>query len=219
MPRQRDDDSRRKWWFVVALVLLFHLAVLIFVRPGYFHFLLRDISPPASSGSRRSATFAPDAIIAIKVDVEKSDDVEPTPEQAATVSKPVSEPHPSAKPGDQSNRPLEGVDIGEIIDQAGKPRAGGGAPPDETIAPRPIEITWPETRRLKHCIGRHVDVRILVGEDGKIQKVEPQPSDLPPDCLRSALDAARKIRFEPGRVDGKPATLWAQVRIDFEEKR
>ncbi len=62
-------------------------------------------------------------------------------------------------------------------------------------------------------------MRILVGGDGKIQKVEPQANDLPPDCLRSALDAAAKIKFAPGKVDGKPATLWAQVRIDFEEKR
>jgi hypothetical protein len=218
MTPRRPDDSKRKWWILVTLVLLVHLALLIFVRPGFFNFLLRDIEVPAGASAPRGGRFAPDAIIAIQVDVQESNDVVPLPEKVT--SQPHDVPSPETNPSSESGKegPMESIDLGELVGQAGTPRAGGTSK-QETIPPRPVEITWPETRRLKHCIGEHVDMRILVGGDGRIQKVEPQPNDLPADCLRSALDAAGKIKFAPGKVDGKPATLWAQVRIDFEEKR
>jgi TonB family protein len=82
-----------------------------------------------------------------------------------------------------------------------------------------VEITWPETRRLKHCIGRSVDVRILVGENGAAQKVEASGGGMDADCLDAALEAARRIKFEPGRVGGKASAMWTQVRIDFERKK
>jgi outer membrane biosynthesis protein TonB len=217
--RQADADSRRKWWFIAAIVLLFHLSLLLFVRPESFDFLLRDIDAEEGSRSSRAASI-PDAIIAIQVEVEdaESEFVVETPIDPARPA-PPSPPSPTPEPGADRDAPLQSIDVGDILGQAQAPRTGGGTRRGETIPPRPIEITWPETRRLRHCIGRHVDVRIRVGEDGGIREVEPQDDDVPPDCLRAALDAARRIKFTPGKVDGRPAELWAQVRIDFEEKR
>ncbi len=214
----RHRESRRKWWVIAAVVIGFHLALLLFVRPEYFHFLMRDLHSP--SGSLRSAAPGfPDAIIAIQVDVEDSEtDIpdEPVAEESRPVPpSPVSRNHEGAD-GTDAN---EAVDIGDILGNAAEPRAGGGNRIGETVPPRPVEITWPETRRLKHCIGRHVDVRILVAADGRIREVIPQHPDIPADCLDAAMEAARRIKFTPGRVDGKPTELWAQVRIDFEEKR
>ncbi len=217
MPVRREQSSKRVWWVLVILVLLFHLALLVFVRPEYLDFFVRDIDTTSGAGARHGASVPPDAIIAIQVDVEAEDQT--VPETAtATESPSDATPSPDATQTGHDDA-LETLDLGELIGQTRSPRAGSGTGARETIPPRPVEITWPETRRLKHCIGRHVDVRILVGEDGAIRRVEPQANDLPPDCLQSALDAAGKIKFSPGRVAGKPATLWAQVRIDFEEKR
>jgi len=217
MSVRRERSSKRVWWVLVALVLLVHLAILVFVRPEFLQFFLRDIESPAGAGARRGATSSPDAIIAIQIDIEAEDPVLPPPESATRTPSEASKPTASPQPGTEDA--LETMDLGELLGETRAPRAGRGGAPRETIPPRPVEITWPETRRLKHCIGSHIDVRILVGADGAIRRVEPQPNDLPPDCLASALDAAAKIKFSPGRVDGTPATLWAQVRIDFEEKR
>jgi hypothetical protein len=214
---RRERSSKRVWWILVVLVLLIHLALVLFVRPEFFHYFLRDIDEPAGAGARHGSASPPDAIIAIRIDVEAEDPAVPPAERATASLPEIAKPSESPQPGNEDA--LESIDLGELLGETRAPRAGRGAGSRETIPPRPVEITWPETRRLKHCIGRHIDVRILVDEDGAIRRVEPQSNDLPPDCLQSALDAAGKIKFSPGRVDGKPAALWAQVRIDFEEKR
>jgi hypothetical protein len=211
-------ESRRKWWVIAAIVLALHFALLLFVKPEYFDFLLRDARSPSGARSS-SASSMPDAIIAIQIDVENAEADIPTDPNASTAvpSPPVTRPIEREGSGEQDA--MQTIDVGDILGDAAKPREGGGTSRAETIPPRPVEITWPETRRLKHCIGHHVDVRILVAEDGRIRDVKPQDNDIAPDCLRAALDAARRIKFTPGRVNGKPAELWAQVRIDFEEKR
>jgi hypothetical protein len=37
--------------------------------------------------------------------------------------------------------------------------------------------------------------------------------------VRAALETARRIKFTPGTVAGKPAALWSVVTIDFEERK
>ena len=94
-----------------------------------------------------------------------------------------------------------------------------GQPPPGVVPPRPVEITWPDTRKLSHCVGLRIDVRIRVDETGRVERVEPASQGLPPDCVRAALDTAKRIRFMPGTVGGKPAVLWSLVTIDFEKKK
>ncbi len=91
--------------------------------------------------------------------------------------------------------------------------SGGG-----TVPPRPIEITWPDTRKLSHCVGLRIDVRIRVDAEGRVERVEPASTGQPDDCVKAALETARRIKFAPGTVAGKPATLWSLVTIDFEKK-
>ncbi len=88
-----------------------------------------------------------------------------------------------------------------------------------TVPPRPVEITWPDTRRLAHCVGMRIDVRIRVDAQGRVEKVEPASQGYPDDCVRAALDTARRIKFSPGTVAGKPAALWSLVTIDFEKRK
>ena len=212
------EDSKRKWWVIAAIVLALHLILLVSVRPEFFDLFLRDIHAP-SGGRSPGAASLPDAIIAIQVDVEDAETEIPleVAEKPSAVAPPHPVPRASGGSGDAES--FQTIDLGEILGDAAQPREGGATRRQETVPPRPVEITWPETRRLKHCIGRHVDVRILVGEDGGIRDVVPEAGDIAPDCLKAAVDAARRIKFTPGRVGGKPAELWAQVRIDFEEKR
>jgi TonB family protein len=101
-------------------------------------------------------------------------------------------------------------------------RTGAAAPGSgraETVPPRPVEITWPDTRRLKHCVGMRVAVRVLVDERGRVTRAERASTGLPEDCARAALATAERIRFTPGTIGGKPAPLWAHVTIEFEENK
>ena len=97
-------------------------------------------------------------------------------------------------------------------------RKGPGAELVE-IPPRPLEITWPDTHDLKHCIGHQIDVRIQVDEDGTILNVEVDDTGQPSDCVMAALESAREIVFSPGLINGKPAKMWTQIRIDFKKKK
>jgi TonB family protein len=92
--------------------------------------------------------------------------------------------------------------------------AGGGAVP-----PRPVEITWPDTRRLAHCVGLRIDVRIRVDAQGRVERVEPVAAGAAPECVSAALATAKQIKFTPGTVAGKPTTMWTQVTIDFEKEK
>jgi len=98
-------------------------------------------------------------------------------------------------------------------------RTGASGPaPAGVVPPRPVEITWPDTRKLSHCVGLRIDVRIRVDEAGRVERVEPASQGLPDDCVRAALDTAKRIKFTPGTIGGKPAALWSLVTIDFEKR-
>ena len=59
----------------------------------------------------------------------------------------------------------------------------------------PVEITWPETRQLKQCIGQSVKgCRYLSERDGNVKDVKIGPTTILPACAEAALAAARHIR-------------------------
>jgi TonB family protein len=107
---------------------------------------------------------------------------------------------------------LDGV--GARLGGSGSGGGGGGAVP-----PRPVEITWPDTRRLAHCVGLRIDVRIRVDAQGRVERVEPATPGAASECVTAALETAKQIKFTPGTVAGKPATMWTQVSIDFEKEK
>lgn len=219
-PRHASRPGRRA--AILGAVALLFLLAFLYVEPS-----LRGGKVPVDTASKPDSFAAapadsapPDAVIAIKVDVEnewRPIDVTPIPEKPApTPVLPEKASEDDAGTGnDDANEPLDLGDAGP------RKSAGGSASTSDsrTVPPRPVEITWPETSRLKLCIGRHVSVSIRVMEDGSVERVEPVDRDVPPECLRAALDAAEKIRFQAGTVDGKPAALWTRVRIDFEKRK
>ena len=85
--------------------------------------------------------------------------------------------------------------------------------------PRPVEITWPQTEKLGHCLGLEIDIRIRVGRKGEVLRVEPVSSGYPADCTQAAINAAQRIRFRPGTVDGNAEAMWTQIRIEFRRQR
>jgi protein TonB len=60
-----------------------------------------------------------------------------------------------------------------------------------------------------------VRVRVLVGEDGRVQEVTIGKSSGETALDESAMDAVSKWRFEPARRNGVPVRAWAIVPIEF----
>ena len=211
-PTSSRRRSSRYWLVIVLLAMAVHLLVIFGIKNDYLDVFRRSIDDNIASSSA-PASF-PDAIVAVIVDVEGE---EPVPVEIVTP--PIDEretQNPEVeKPGDD----VEATE--DILDLVGENHAPMPSRPSTSraiIPPRPVEITWPETRNLSHCLGAHVDVKIHVAATGQIIAAEPASGQIPDECAAAALRAARRIIFLPGTVDGRPESMWTQVRIDFRKQ-
>jgi hypothetical protein len=205
----RKRENLRRWLVIVLIAIAAHIVLLFGVKPAYLDVFRKSLDDNVASASRPASM--PDAIVAVTIRVEGE---EPRPVEIVPVPEPPreSETQPDHTP---SENPSETPDITEILGESQNPMPSPATTRRTLIPPRPVEITWPETRDLNHCLGMHVDVRIQVDETGKIRVVEPLNPGLPEDCVNAAVRAARRIVFLPGRADGKPQTMWTEIRIDF----
>ena len=104
-----------------------------------------------------------------------------------------------------------------------------GVPGGEGTEPAPVEETpvyWKlklvdmrppvyPPRCLRMGIEGRVRVRVLVGENGKVQEVTLDRSSGESALDESALEAVRTWRFEPARRNGVPVRAWAIVPVEF----
>ena len=204
---------KRQWIAIIVIAVLFHVLLILTVREGFFSLFSRSIAEeePASGAS----SSMPQAIIVIPVEAIGED---PEIVQVVQLEEKPKPPQEVREDRDKREDNTSDLDVENIVGEAQNPlpsQPGGRTP---SIPPRPIEITWPETRKLQHCRGIQVDIRIHVGKSGQILDVRLIDNDASPDCLEAALDAARKIVFEPGKLGGKPVPMWTQVRIDFRKR-
>ena len=213
----RESNRLRVWLIIASVVVLFHLFLLVYVKPSSFSFLLPSPRTPADESPGAAST--PDAILYVPVEYE-----EPAVQETVTHLIEESEAEETVEPSQDTRPPQTGpqsgvpADIGDIIGDASRPLPRGVGKEPVKIPPRPLQITWPDTRRLKHCRGHQIDLRIEVDVDGRILRVEPAVSSSPAECIRAALECAAKIVFAPGQINGRPARMWTEIRIDFRKK-
>jgi protein TonB len=100
-------------------------------------------------------------------------------------------------------------------------RAGeAGAPaPDLPIDTMPkvldAAVKYPEEARARGEQGV-VQVKALVGKDGKVTDVSVDPAQTAsPVLVQAALEAVRQWTFEPARSGGEPIAVWIVVPVAF----
>jgi TonB family protein len=206
----------RIWLTAAGIASVVTILVVIAVEPSLFtgrrEINRHDAEHLPIVGSK------PDTVLYMRLDVE---DVEksripivlekPEPEKVQPPPDKTPPPAPAGGPEDLS-------DIGDLVGDASTAMPRGESIEPVKIPPRPLQITWPDTRHLEHCLGHQIDVRIQVDEDGRILDVEVQgTSEHPEDCAKAALESARKIVFSPGRINGRPMKMWTEIRIEFRD--
>ncbi len=199
------------WLIIAALAILVHLLVILTVRPAFFDIFRKSIDDELGASSPRSSM--PQAIIVIPIEVEGD-------EAEIVFEVPVEEL--STEDPSEEQRDGEDTDALNILDVIGESQAPVPSTPStrsSVVPPRPIEITWPKTEKLGHCIGLGIDIRIRVGKTGRVLRVEPVAGGYPSDCAQAAIDAAGRIKFRPGTADGKPEAMWTEIRIEFRRQR
>ena len=217
-----EQKNRKKHWIViVSIAVLLHVALFYTVKPGFFAMFKKTVDADAGDGAGQP--IPPHFIISIPVEIDDSHspDIEQNPVQEPTTKVSVDHPAmespvtPVTKEG-YSDEPS--ADVESLVGDAPQTLPDNIGPPAVVILPRPVEITWPDTRSLKNCLGQHVDVQIEVSSDGSILQVKVADATQPAECIAAALQSARLIIFEPGVKDGLPVTMWTRVRIEFRKK-
>jgi len=195
----------------VAIAAALHLFLLFALKPEFFDVFRHSIddSPSAASPS----TSYPNAIAVIPIEIDADHPVpERIPEPRSNFPQPRAT-NPRKGPSGQSK------DVLEIVSKSQVPRGGHATTTRLRVPPRPIQITWPRTNGLGHCLDLQIVIRIHVASDGSILETRAGSTTYPADCVRAAIDAAGRIHFAPGSIDGKPAAMWTRVRIDFRHTR
>lgn len=77
--------------------------------------------------------------------------------------------------------------------------------------PRPV---YPSQDKGSVCIQGTVRLRIEFLESGEIGKIT-VVSGLPLGATENSIEAAKKIKFEPARKDGKAVTSFRQIEFTF----
>ncbi len=204
---------------LVAGVALTILAVVLLSRETAVDNLFERVELPPDT-VLTTPQGVPQAQFAVNIDPETNAmrviDVTPPPPPPPPRPAPVdtARVRPEQKQPDRT----PDLDVGDLLEKDPGAKAGASSSEVASIPPRPIEITWPETRQLKQCIGQSVNVKILVSEEGRVKEVKIVPAEILPACADAALAAARHIRFEPGRTGGVAAEMWTEVRIDFQKR-
>ena len=99
---------------------------------------------------------------------------------------------------------------------AGSRRGGvGGVPIPQRIRDSYVAPVYPEGARRRGIEARVV-LRLLVGQDGGVDQVTVLECDRPDlGFEEAAVEAARKWRYQPARVDGRPVTVWFTTPVIF----
>ena len=215
-------SNRKEWTVIIVIAVLVHVVLFFSIKPGFFAAFQKKPSADDVGGGQ-GQPMPPHTIISIPieiVDVLDEDEQEPVQEVAERRDREEAEQEEVVRPVvEEGSSEHRAIDIEALVGEAAEAMPGNTGEQPVVIPPRPIEITWPDTRGLKHCLGHFIDVQIQVGEHGEVLQVAAKDDMPPEDCVQAALESARRIVFEPGRRDGRAATLWTEVRIEFRKKK
>jgi len=206
--RKRRRRSRRDWTFIVAAVLIAHLLFFLFFKTEYLEVFRTEIA-----GDEGRSQY---------ILIDRPFSLIPYPERAEQVA--VPEPL-STDDGEKVER--------SILDEIGEPvsdiepirRSGGGGsdgrpgPRLSVVEPKPLFIPWPAyPDDAPDDIKGSVELMLYVDATGIVQEIR-VARGLPNEALnRTAVEAARRIRFIPGEEKGAPTSMWVRLSIGFQPR-
>jgi periplasmic protein TonB len=143
----------------------------------------------------------------------------PAPRQASPVERPLTEAaeargeSPTVASADEAGTSAEGA--------ASSPEARGSAGSTEGArvgeGPRLLEAPPPKYPHAARVAGEEGRVRLmlLVGTDGRVERIELARSSGHESLDRAALDAVSRWRFEPASRGGRAVASWVVIPVAF----
>ena len=204
----RRSCSRRQWLVIILVVAAAHMVFVIFFKIEYFEVFRAEIRGDQGTLEIRGLDrpfslipypqiLEPHAVVTRieTLDAEELDDIAPSE---------IAEPTLDIEP-------FGGAPSGGTEGRAGPRRTA--------IEPKPLFIPWPAyPEDAPGNIRGTVELLVLVNANGIVDEIRVSRG-LPHESFnRTAVDAARRIRFIPGQKDGAPTAMWVRLSIGFQPR-
>ncbi len=219
---------------IVASVVLFHVAALWALHAGLLQRMVEVVVPVMAISQAEPPPPPPKPPEPVKPPDPPKTPPPPKPVQPVLTPPPTPQPPTPATPEPPAvlAAPTAAPTAPAVpaAPPAPPPPPAPPAPPPAPPAPPPpakVELPSskadylhnppPEYPRMSKRLGEQgkVVVRVLIGPDGAPQKVELQTSSGFERLDKSAMDAAMRWRYVPGKRGGVAEAMWYQVPIQF----
>jgi periplasmic protein TonB len=80
-----------------------------------------------------------------------------------------------------------------------------------------VPIKYPVEARVERAEGTVV-IRVLISETGWTDKIELKQTSGYESLDSAAMQTVKSWRYQPGKLDGKPAAMWVDVPIVFKAR-
>ena len=219
---------------IVSSVVLFHLAALWALHQGLLQRMVEVVVPVMAISQAEPPPPPPKPPEPPKpVDPPKPLPLTPPPktvQPVLTPAPPVASPEPPAVLSAPTAAPTApAVPAATALSPAPPPPPAPTPPPAAPAPPPPPKVELPSSKadylhnpppdypRMSKRLGEQgrVVVKVLIGEDGRAQKVELLTTSGFERLDKSAMEAAMRWRYVPGKRGGVAEAMWYQVPIQF----
>ena len=212
---------------IISSVVLFHIAALWALHTGLLQRVVEVVVPVMAISQAEPPPPPPKPPEPVKP--PEPPKLTPPPKTPQPVLTPPPTPQPPApatpEPPAVLAAPTAAVTAPAV--QAAPPAPPPPAPPPPPAAPAKLELPSskadylhnppPDYPRMSKRLGEQgkVVLKVLIGTDGAPQKVELVTSSGFERLDKSAMDAAMRWRYVPGKRGGVAEAMWYQVPIQF----
>ena len=212
---------------IVSSVVMFHIAALWAMHTGLLQRVVEVVVPVMAISQAEPPPPPPKPLEPVKP--PEPPKLTPPPKTPQPLLTPPPTPQPPAPATPEPPAVLAAPTAAPTAPavQAAPPAPPPPAPPPPPAAPAKVEMPSskadylhnppPDYPRMSKRLGEQgkVVLKVLIGTDGTPQKVELVTSSGFERLDKSAMDAAMRWRYVPGKRGGVPEAMWYQVPIQF----
>ena len=221
---------------IVSSVVLFHVAALWALHAGLLQRVVEVVVPVMAISQAEPPPAPPPPKPPEPVKPPESPKTPPPPKPVQPVLTPPTTPQPPAPATPEPPAVLAAPTAAPTAPAVPAAAPAPPAPPTPPIPPPaapapppPAKVELPTSKadylhnpppdypRMSKRLGEQgrVVVKVLIGEDGRPQKVELFTSSGFERLDKSAMEAAMRWRYVPGKRGGVAEAMWYQVPIQF----
>jgi protein TonB len=212
---------------IVSSVVLFHIAALWAMHTGLLQRVVEVVVPVMAISQAEPPPPPPKPPEPVKPPEPPKPTPPPKTPQPVLTPPPTPQPPAPATSEPPAMLATPTASVTAPVVPAAAPAPPPPAPPPPPAAPAKVELPSskadylhnppPDYPRMSKRLGEQgkVVLKVLIGTDGAPQKVELVTSSGFERLDKSALDAAMRWRYVPGKRGGVAEAMWYQVPIQF----